>query len=187
MIHPFPHPLPSPFASPFPPSTSLPSHVSTIHPYWVRTCFNAASRATHLALEPHITPSAYCNPNFRMAGCIALDENLQQHVLTENLFKIYRSCQRHSWLLQAKVFSAPPMEPIINVLQTVSPKHVVKQMLNLLAESYQERENETCTNFLKRPPPLIPPAIWFGRCKVMHKIPSCLSTEWLKDNIFTIL
>ena len=26
--------------------------------------------------------------------------------------KIYQSCQRHSWLLQAKVLSAPPMQPM---------------------------------------------------------------------------
>ena len=32
------------------------------------TCFNAPSKAIHLALEPQITPSAYCRPSFNMAG-----------------------------------------------------------------------------------------------------------------------
>ena len=40
------------------------------------TCFNAANKAMHLALEPQIMPSAYCKPSLRIAGCIIPAENL---------------------------------------------------------------------------------------------------------------
>ncbi len=33
-------------------------------------------------------------------------------VCSETTCKIYQSCQRHSWLLQAKVLSAPPVQPM---------------------------------------------------------------------------
>ncbi len=34
--------------------------------------------------------------------------------------KIYQSCRRHSWLLQAKVLSAPPMQPMEPILHVHS-------------------------------------------------------------------
>ncbi len=36
----------------------------------------------------------------------------ESEIFTVMLDKIYQSCQRHSWLLQAKVLSAPPMQPM---------------------------------------------------------------------------
>lgn len=42
------------------------------------TFFKAASKATQRAFEPQIIPSAYCNPNLMIAGCITELEKLNE-------------------------------------------------------------------------------------------------------------
>ena len=61
-------------------------------------------------------------------GCLSLERCLYWRIhgisyiwMSQNAkTKIYQSCRRHSWLLQAKVLSPPPMQPMDPILHVHS-------------------------------------------------------------------
>lgn len=57
--------------------------------------------ARQRALDPQITPSAYCSPNLIMTGCIPLEENLEisntecKHNVNSNSRKYIKETSRY--------------------------------------------------------------------------------------------
>ena len=97
----------------------------------------------------------------------------QWRIFTEDIYryftKIYQSCLMHSWLLQAKVFSAPPVSSKSRSQNIKTGKTMsCIRLLNLI--SYQEQQDrKTCTSLKKAPD---------GRGLICH-----LVSAWLSCNV----
>ncbi len=105
----------------------------------------------HMATHCHTTESAKCNNAIRY---LHISDFLETSC-TKNNVKIYQSCQRHSWLLHAKVVG-PPMEPsnhkhISHVVQIKTTKTI---HMGWHCTIVWEEDRKTCTNLKKPPPPM---------------------------------